>query len=54
MSLLSTLLGSMSNDDAVDAASKKTGISKIAIGGLIAVAVPLLLKKLTSNAQSQQ
>ena len=54
MSLLSTLLGSMSNDDAVNAASKKTGISKIAIGGLIAVAVPLLLKKLTSNAQSQQ
>lgn len=54
MSLLSTLLGSMSNDDAVDAASKKTGISKIAIGGLIAVAVPLLLKKLTSNAHSQQ
>ena len=54
MSLLSTLLGGMSNDDAVDAASKKTGISKIAIGGLIAVAVPLLIKKLTSNAQSQQ
>ena len=54
MSLLSTLLGGMSDDAAVDAASKKTGISKIAIGGLIAVAVPLLIKKLTSNAQSQQ
>ena len=54
MSLLSTLLGSMSNDDAVNAASKKTGISKIAIGAVIAVAVPMLIKKLTSNAQSQQ
>ena len=54
MSLLSTLLGSMSNDDAVNAASKKTGISKIAIGAVIAAAVPLLIKKLTSNAQSQQ
>ena len=54
MSLLSTLLGGMSDDAAVSAASKKTGISKVAVGALIAVAVPLLLKKLTNNAQSQQ
>ena len=54
MSLLSTLLGAMSKDDSVEAVSKKTGISKIAIGGLLALAVPLLIKKLTSNAQSQQ
>ena len=54
MSLLSTLLGGMSDDAAVSAASKKTGLSKVAIGAVIAVAVPLLLKKLTSNAQSQQ
>ena len=54
MSLLSTLLGGMSDDAAVSAASKKTGIPKVAVGALIAVAVPLLLKKLTSNAQSQQ
>ena len=54
MSLLSTLIGSMSTDASVDAVSKKTGISKLAIGGLIAVALPLLIKKLTSNAQSQQ
>ncbi len=54
MSLLSALLGGMSDDAAVSAASKKTGISKVAIGALIAVAVPLLIKKLTSNAQSQQ
>ena len=54
MSLLTTLLGAMSKDDSVEAVSKKTGISKIAIGGLIALAVPLLIKKLTSNASSQQ
>ncbi len=54
MSLLSTLLGAMSKDDSVEAVSKKTGIAKIAIGGLLALAVPLLIKKLTSNAQSQQ
>ena len=54
MSLLSTLLGAMSKDDSVEAVSKKTGISKIAVGGLIAIAVPLLIKKLTSNASSQQ
>ena len=54
MSLLTTLLGAMSKDDSVEAVSKKTGISKIAVGGLIALAVPLLIKKLTSNASSQQ
>lgn len=54
MSLLSTLLGGLSDDNAVNAASQKTGISKDVIGGLISAAVPLLIKKLTSNAQSQQ
>ena len=54
MSLLSMLLGSMSADDSVNAVSKKTDISKLAIGGLIALALPVLIKKLTSNAQSQQ
>ena len=54
MSLLSTLIGSMSSDDSVNAVSKKTGVSKLAIGGLIAIALPILIKKLTSNAQSQQ
>jgi hypothetical protein len=54
MSLLSTLLGGLSDDNAVNATSQKTGISKDIIGGLIAAAVPLLIKKLTSNAQSQQ
>ena len=54
MSLLSTLLSSMSADDSVEAVSKKTGVSKLAVGGLIAIALPLLIKKLTSNASSQQ
>ncbi len=54
MSLLSTLLGGLSDDNAVNAASQKTGISKDVIGGLISAAIPLLIKKLTSNAQSQQ
>jgi hypothetical protein len=54
MSLLSTLLGGLSDDNAVNATSQKTGISKDIIGGLISAAVPLLIKKLTSNAQSQQ
>ena len=53
MSLLSSLIGSMSSDESVEAVSRNTGISKLAIGGLIAVALPLLMKKLTSNAQSQ-
>ena len=53
MSLLSSLIGSMSSDESVEAVSRNTGISKLAIGGLIAMALPLLLKKLTSNAQSQ-
>ena len=54
MSLLSTLLGGMTDDAAVKAASEKTGVSKSAISSLISLALPLLLKKLTSNAQSQQ
>ena len=54
MSLLSSLLGSMSSEESVEAVSKKTGVSKLAIGGLVALALPLLIKKLTSNAQSQQ
>ena len=54
MSLLSTLVGSMSSDESVEAVSRNTGVSKLAVGGLIALALPLLMKKLTSNAQSQQ
>ena len=54
MSLLSTLVGSMSSDESVEAVSRNTGVSKLAVGGLIPLALPLLMKKLTSNAQSQQ
>lgn len=54
MSLLSSLIGSMSSEESVEAVSRNTGVSKMAIGGLIALALPLLIKKLTSNAQSQQ
>ena len=43
----------MSSDESVEAVSRNTGISKLAVGGLIALALPLLIKKLTSNAQSQ-
>lgn len=53
MSLLSTLLTAMSKDDSLEAVAKKTGVSKLAIGGLLAIAVPMLIKKMTSNAQSQ-
>lgn len=54
MSLLSTLIGSMSTDESAEAISRKTGVSKSLAGGLISAALPLLLKKLTSNASSQQ
>ncbi len=54
MSLLSTLIGSMSTDESAEAISRKTGIPKLAIGALIAAALPMLIKKLTSNASSQQ
>lgn len=54
MSLLSTLIGSMSTDESAEAISRKTGIPKLAVGALIAAALPMLIKKLTSNASSQQ
>ena len=54
MSLLSTLIGSMSSDESVEAVSRKTGLSSLAVSGLVALALPMLIKKLTGNAQSQQ
>ncbi|MBO7404604.1 MAG: DUF937 domain-containing protein [Clostridia bacterium] len=54
MSLLSTLIGSMSTDESAEAISRKTGVSKSLTSGLVAAALPLLFKKLTSNASSQQ
>ncbi|MBQ2545767.1 MAG: DUF937 domain-containing protein [Clostridia bacterium] len=53
MSLLSTLIGSMSTDESAEAISRKTGVSKSLVGMLISAALPLLIKKLTSNASSQ-
>ena len=54
MSLLSTLIGSMSTDESAEAISRKTGVSKSLTSSLVAAALPLLFKKLTSNASSQQ
>ena len=53
MSLLSSLIGSMSTDESAEAISRKTGVSKSLVGMLISAALPLLIKKLTSNASSQ-
>lgn len=54
MSLLSTLLGSMTSEESLDSLSVKTGSTSGVLSGLIAQALPLLLKKLTSNAGTQE
>ena len=53
MNLLSLLLSSLLTDSSVSALAKKTGLSATALKKLIPLAVPLLLKFLTSNASSE-
>ena len=52
MNLLSLLLSSLLTDSSVSALAKKTGLSAASLKKLIPLAVPLLLKFLTSNASS--
>ena len=54
MSLLDTLLGSMTNQSSVQSLSGKTGLSGSKISALLTLALPLLLKSMTSNATSPQ
>jgi len=54
MNLLGLLLGAMMTPSSVNNLSGKTGINKNAIMRLLPLAIPLLIKYLTKNAQSQQ
>ena len=54
MNLLSLLLGSMMTQSSVNNLSGKTGTSQSAIMRLMPLAIPILIKYLTKNAQSQQ
>ena len=53
MSLLNVLTKSLLSDVAVSALAKKTGLSSAKLKKLLPLAVPVLLKALTSNASSQ-
>ena len=52
MNLLNVLMNSMTTDDSVDALSRRSGVDGKKLGGLIALALPLLLQALTNNASS--
>ena len=52
MDLLSLLLGTMTSDSTLDALSTKNGASSAMTRKLLKLAIPLLLKALTNNAQS--
>ncbi len=53
MNLLGLLLKSMLTDSSISAMAKKTGLSKAVLKKLIPLAIPLLIKFMTSNASSQ-
>ena len=53
MSLLSILTKSLLSDAALTALAKKTGLSSKKLKKLLPLAIPLLLKAMTSNASSQ-
>ncbi|MBR0159894.1 MAG: DUF937 domain-containing protein [Oscillospiraceae bacterium] len=53
MNLLSLILKSLLTDDTLTALVKKTGLSKAILKKLIPLAIPLLIKFMTSNASSQ-
>ena len=54
MNLLNLLLNSMSTQGNVQSLSGKTGLSDKQIKMLLMIAIPILLKKMTNNASSQQ
>ena len=53
MNLLQLLLGSLTSDSSVNSLEKKTGIDSKLIKKLAVIAVPLLIRYMTKNAQSQ-
>ncbi len=53
MNLLTVLLKSLLTDSSVHALAKKTGVSTAVLKKLIPLAIPLLIKFMTGNAQSQ-
>ncbi len=54
MNLMNMLMGSMTSQSSVESLSGKTGLSQKQVSMLISLALPLLLKHMTSNASSQQ
>ena len=53
MNLLSLLLKSLLTDSSITALAKKTGLSTAVLKKIVPLAVPLLIKFMTSNASSQ-
>ncbi len=53
MNLLNILMKSLTSGAALEALSAKTGLSEKQLKLILAIAIPLLLKKMTSNASSQ-
>ncbi len=53
MNLVKILTAALTSAAALDALSKKTGINKKVLASIIGVAVPMLMKRLTSNASSE-
>lgn len=53
MNLLNMLNSALTSSAALKALSEKTGLSEKQIAAIIAIALPILLKGLTSNASSQ-
>ena len=54
MNLLQLLLGALTTNDSVNAASKKTGVASGSISKLLMMAVPLLITYLTKNASKKE
>ena len=53
MNLLNILMKSLTSGAALQALANKTGLSEKQLKMILAIAIPLLLKKMTSNASSQ-
>jgi hypothetical protein len=53
MNLLSILTSALTSGSALQALSAKTGLSEKQLKLILAIAIPLLLKKMTSNASNQ-
>ena len=53
MNLLNLLMGTLANDNSVNALSNKTGVDTSLLTKLLPLAVPILLKALTNNAAKE-